>query len=137
MKTRWMIPLTFLLTVLVWMALSWPLPAHMTTAITVSSHGGQDQPIRYMIPSDSLQLLYYFQLVREWITGVTPFFFNLYEFNTGDDAERYFSGGYYVPFSLVYSAVLTDERIICAQPVNERSQVGRFPTRTTWTGPSG
>lgn len=56
-----------------------------------------------MIPSDALQLLYYYQLVKEWVTGATPLFYNLYEFNTGDDAERYFPGGYYAPFSLFYA----------------------------------
>ncbi|TVQ99141.1 MAG: hypothetical protein EA399_08730 [Desulfovibrionales bacterium] len=56
-----------------------------------------------MVPSDALQLLYYFQLVKEWVTGGTPLFYNLYEFNTGNDEERFIPGGYYVPFSLIYT----------------------------------
>jgi hypothetical protein len=105
MKTRLLIPATLLLTILAWMVLSWPLPMHMTRAITLSAHSTPDTGTQHMVASDSIQLLYYFELVNEWITGGTPWFYNLYEFNTGDDAERYFPGGYYVPFSLVYSAV--------------------------------
>jgi hypothetical protein len=105
MKPRILIPATLILTIAAWMILSWPLPLHVTTAIPVSAHnGGADQQIRSMIPGDALQLLYYFQLVREWFAGTTPWFFNLYEFNIGDDAARYFPGGYYAPFSLVYAA---------------------------------
>lgn len=98
-----LLPASLILAILTWMALSWPLPLHVTSAVTVSSHGGDGGEIRTMIPSDALQLLYYYQLVREWLTGVTPFFSNLYEFNIGNDAERYFPGGYYIPFSLVYA----------------------------------
>lgn len=103
MRMRFLIPLTLVLTILVWMLLSWPLPLHMTKAITVSAHGGDGQQIQYMIPGDSLQLLYFFELVKEWFQGTTPWFYNLYEFNTGDDALRYSSGGYYAPFSFFYT----------------------------------
>jgi len=76
---------------------------HMTNAIPLSPHGVDNEKILYMLPGDSIQFLYYFELVRDWITGNTPFFYNLYEFNTGNDAERYLPGGYYVPFSLIYA----------------------------------
>ncbi len=105
MKTRTLIPVTMLLTILVWVVLSWPLPMHMTRAITLSAHVSPDEKILYMIPGDSLQLLHYYELVNEWITGKTPWFYNLYEFNTGDDSERYSPGGYYIPFSMIYSVV--------------------------------
>lgn len=103
MRMQFLLPVSLILAVLSWLALSWPLPLHMTTAVTVSSHGGDGGEIRAMIPSDALQLLYYYQMVREWVTGATPIFYNLYEFNVGNDAERYFPGGYYFPFSLVYA----------------------------------
>ncbi|HDQ40535.1 MAG TPA: hypothetical protein ENN39_05830 [Desulfonatronum sp.] len=103
MKMRFLFPVSFILTVLVWMILSWPLPLHVTSAITVSAHGGDDQQIQYMIPGDSLQLLYFFELVKEWFQGTTPWFYNLYEFNTGDDAPLYSPGGYYAPFSYFYA----------------------------------
>ena len=35
--------------------------------------------------------------------GRSPFFTNVYEFNTGDDADRGLPGLYYVPFSLSFS----------------------------------
>ncbi|GAB6059912.1 glycosyltransferase family protein [Desulfonatronum parangueonense] len=104
MKTRQLIPVTLLLSIFAWIVLSWPLPMHMNKAITLSAHQSTES-IVYMIPGDSLQLLHYFELVHEWITGGTPWFYNLYEFNTGDDSERYSPGGYYVPFSVIYSAV--------------------------------
>lgn len=102
---RMLIPVSLVLSIVVWMVLSWPLPLHMTKAIPLSAHVSSDEKILYMTPGDSLQLLHYFELVHEWITGGTPWFYNLYEFNTGDDAERYSPSGYYVPFSLIYSAV--------------------------------
>lgn len=103
MKIGLLVLASLILAILSWMALSWPLPLHLTSAVTVSAHGGGGQQISIMKPSDALQLLYYFQLVKEWITGATPFFHNLYEFNVGIDADRYAPGGYYVPFSLVYA----------------------------------
>lgn len=103
MRMLLLLPVSLFLAILTWMALSWPLPLYVTSAVTVSSHGGDGGEIRAMIPSDALQLLYYYQMVREWITGATPLFYNLYEFNVGNDAERYFPGGYYLPFSLVYA----------------------------------
>ncbi|PTN36521.1 hypothetical protein [Desulfonatronum sp. SC1] len=104
MKTVILIPASFVLSLIVWCVLSWPLPMHLTTAVAISAHGGADQSVRHMVPSDALQLLYYFQLVKEWVTGGTPLFYNLYEFNTGNDTDRYLPGGYYVPFSLIYTA---------------------------------
>ena len=103
MKIRLLLPLSLILALLAWAALSWPLPLHVTSAVTVSSHGGDGGDIQPMMPSDALQLLYYYQLVKEWVTGATPIFYNLYEFNVGNDEERYFPGGYYLPFSLIYA----------------------------------
>ncbi len=57
-----------------------------------------------MIPGDHLQFLYQMWLARDTFFGPTPFFSNLYEFNFGNDEERYTPGKqYYIPFSLVYS----------------------------------
>lgn len=103
MNIRLLLPVSLILAVLAWTVLSWPLPLHLTSVVTVSSHGGDGGEVRAMMPSDALQLLYYYQLVKEWVTGITPIFYNLYEFNIGNDAERYFPGGYYLPFSLIYA----------------------------------
>jgi hypothetical protein len=56
-----------------------------------------------MAPGDHLQFLYYMWLFSDFITGGTPFFYNLYEFNVGDDAARYRPGPYYLPYSLAFA----------------------------------
>lgn len=104
MKPLLLLPATLLATIAMWALLSWPLPAHMFHAIPVSAHGTPEQQLRYMVPGDHLQLLYYFELYKEWLTGSTPWFYNLYEFNIGNDEERFIPGGYYLPFSLFYTA---------------------------------
>lgn len=103
MKYSLLVPSSLFLSVAVWAILSWPLTMHIFTAVPVSAHGGEEHAVRFMVPSDALQLLFYFQLVKEWVTGGTPLFYNLYEFNTGNDADRFLPGGYYVPFSLIYT----------------------------------
>ncbi len=50
-----------------------------------------------------MQLLYHFQLVNNMLIGKTPLFYNLYEFNTGNDKDRYEPGTYYIPYSIIYS----------------------------------
>lgn len=57
-----------------------------------------------MVPGDHLQLLYHFWLFKDTATGNTPWFYNLYEFNTGNDQDRFQPGTYYLPFSLFYTA---------------------------------
>lgn len=57
-----------------------------------------------MIPGDHLQFLYYCWLAGDMLTGKTPLFHNLYEFNTGDDRARFQPDPYFIPFSLVYTA---------------------------------
>ncbi len=55
-----------------------------------------------MVNGDHLQLHYFYRLFSDMAIGQTPWFHNLYEFNTGNDAERYSRGNYNIPFSLVY-----------------------------------
>ena len=52
---------------------------------------------------DHLQLLYHFWLASDMLGGGTSFMYNPYEFNTGDDAERYEAGAYYFPFSSIFT----------------------------------
>jgi hypothetical protein len=58
---------------------------------------------RAMIPGDHLQLMYHFWLLSDFIGGGTPWFHNLYEFNRGDDAERFRVNPYFVPASLFFA----------------------------------
>jgi hypothetical protein len=92
--------ISFIAGAAIWAWFSWPLPAHVASGIPAGARTSPC-PARYMIPGDHVQLLYHFWLLGDMIAGRTPFFYNLYEFNTGDDAERREPGPYYVPFSLV------------------------------------
>lgn len=87
-----------------WTLFSWPLPRHLFTAIPASSQNVERDQAREMIPGDHLQLLYHFELLHGMLTGRTPWFHNVYEFNTGNDADRFLPIAYYAPFSLLYAA---------------------------------
>lgn len=103
MKTRglfiWSLPAAALL--YAW--LSWPLPLHFTRGIPAAAHPAPSS-VQPTVPGDHLQLLYHFWLAGDMLAGRTKPFYNLYEFNTGDDRERFMPGSYYVPFSLLYAA---------------------------------
>lgn len=94
-----------LLACLFWAVVFRPLPAHMTEGIPFTAHHAGEQVVRSLVPGDHLQLLYHFWLTRDMLAGGTPWFHNLYEFNTGDDAARRVVDPGYVPFSLVYAAL--------------------------------
>jgi hypothetical protein len=94
----------FLAGILAWAVLSWPLPAHFTDCIPRHSTNPEGFAVRTMPAGDHLQLLYHFSLVTDMIRGDTPWFNNLYEFNTGDDAARHRPGPWFMPFSLVHAA---------------------------------
>lgn len=95
--------MTLVLTALVWTVFSWPLPRYAGRGIPMSSQNIEWHSARTMIPGDHLQLLYRFQLAGDFLSGRIPFFQNVYEFNTGNDAERYQPGAYSAPFSVVYA----------------------------------
>jgi hypothetical protein len=94
------------LTLAVWLVIAWPLPRLFNDAIPVgvSKRETPHPALVHMMAGDHLQFVYYLWIVSDFLTGKTPFFYNLYEFNTGDDAERYRPGSYYFPLSLLYSA---------------------------------
>ncbi len=89
----------------IWVVFSWPLAAHVTDGIASSSHNREAGAVRRMIPGDHLQLLYTYWLAGDMIAGRTPWFHNLYEFNTGDDGEGFRVHAQYAPFSWVFAAV--------------------------------
>lgn len=93
-------------TLIIWVFSTWPLPTHITSGIPARAYQEHATP-RYMIPGDHLQLLYHFKLASSMLVGNTPLFYNLYEFNTGNDKERYEPGPYYIPFSLIYTIFAT------------------------------
>lgn len=81
---------------------TWPLPLHLNEGV-ISSHRPEQGGPRYVIPGDHLQLMYHFDLKKGFLTGQTPWFHNLYEFNTGDDTATRRVEMYYAPFSWVYT----------------------------------
>jgi hypothetical protein len=96
---------SLLLTILIWLVFSWPLPRHAAEGIPSSAHNIERQGVRTMIVGDHLQFHYFFWLFSDMLAGQTPMFENRYEFNTGNDAERYKPGSYNMPLSFVYAAV--------------------------------
>ncbi len=95
-----------LLVLAVWLPLSWPLPSMLDEAMPTAAMKREAVSLTpdYMLPGDHLQLLYHMWLFSDFVAGKTPWFHNLYEFNTGNDAERYRFGAYYLPYSLAFTA---------------------------------
>jgi hypothetical protein len=95
---------TALLALLLGCILSWPLPRVAGTGIATSAFTAEERCERAMVPGDHLQFLYHLWLGKDALFGPTPLFHNLYEFNTGDDAERASASmRYYLPFSLSFA----------------------------------
>ena len=90
---------------LLWLAASWPLPGFFTEAIPHTNLNPEPQVVRPIASGDHLQLLYHFWLGLDALSGHSPFFHNVYEFNLGDDSARRQPDLYYLPFSLVYAAI--------------------------------
>jgi len=87
------------------LAMTWPLPRYWAEGIPSSAQNIETPAARAAIPGDHLQLLYHFDLVGDMFSGRIPFFHNVYEFNTGDDAERYRPGAYFFPLSGLYTVL--------------------------------
>jgi hypothetical protein len=93
---------TFAVTLAIWLLFTWPLPAHMGNAVPAGAHHTPAE-LQPMTPGDHLQFMYYCWLAGDWLTGQTPFFYNLYEFNTGDERACFHPDTYYIPFSLIFN----------------------------------
>ena len=90
---------------LLWAVVAWPLPRLFSEAIPCTNLNTEPQAVRPIVPGDHLQLLYHFWLGLDAISGHSPLFHNVYEFNRGDDAARLQPDLYFLPFSLVYAAL--------------------------------
>jgi len=88
-----------------WMLTAWPLPRVFDEAIPHTNLNPEAQTVRPIASGDHLQLLYHFWLGLDALSGHSPLFHNVYEFNLGDDATRIQPDLYYMPFSLVYVAL--------------------------------
>ena len=98
--------LSLFLTLSVWLVISWPLPKVLNEAISVGLMKRSNSQLAsvHMMAGDHLQFMYYMWIFSDYLTGQTPWFHNVYEFNTDHDADRYRPGSYYFPFSLGFSA---------------------------------
>jgi len=96
--------ISLLLTAAVWIVFAWPVPRFLSHGIPCSAVNTENFNNRSMVSGDHLQLLYNYWLFGDMLAGKTPWFSNIYEFNTGDDNARYNPGSYNMPFSLVYAA---------------------------------
>jgi hypothetical protein len=85
-KTLYVLALIFF--VMLWAVFSWPLGKHLFTGIPSSGTNLEKGNVIRMVPGDHLQLLYNFWLAKDMMSGDTPLFYNLYEFNTGSDEAR-------------------------------------------------
>ena len=83
---------------------SWPLARYATRGIVYTAFEQHPGEPLSMVPGDHLQFLYHLWLAQDTFEGRTPLFHNLYEFNTGDDAERRDVTPYYLPFSAFFAA---------------------------------
>ncbi|MDA1044735.1 MAG: hypothetical protein O3C57_05870, partial [Verrucomicrobia bacterium] len=91
--------------VTLWVVFTWPLTKSMFTGIPSSATNVEKGNVIRMVPGDHLQLHYNFWLAKDMLSGGTPLFHNIYEFNTGSDEERFLPRPYYAPASLVYALV--------------------------------
>lgn len=104
--SAWLRPTApLLLALALWGVLFRPLALDLGFGIPFTAHHAGPQRVETLVPGDHLQLLYHFWLTRDMLAGGTPWFHNLYEFNTGDDAARKGFDPGYVPFSWAYAAV--------------------------------
>jgi len=93
---------TGLVTLAVWLIMAWPLPRYVTTGVPAAALHAPARIVP-MVPGDHLQFMYYCWLAGDWLTGRTPAFYNLYEFNTGDPRACFHPDTYYIPFSLIFN----------------------------------
>ncbi len=103
MNIRKQLALSFLLAIVIYTAFSWPLPRHFASGIPYTSRQAVPEDPRNGVMGDHLQLLYHFWLPAEWLTGGTPFGYDLYQFNRGDDTVRSFPLTDYLPFTAVFT----------------------------------
>jgi hypothetical protein len=103
MKTLRTLLFSLLLTLVVWGFFAWPLPKHFAGGMPSSATNVEKFAVRRMFHGDHLQLLYNYWLFSDMVAGKTPFFYNLYEFNRGDDEERRYVGIDDFPFCIVFA----------------------------------
>ncbi len=103
MKPRLIVLLSLLISLVVATWATWPLARVFHEGMPSSNRPEVGGP-RYMIPGDHLQFLYQLWMFADALEGKTPLFYHVYEFNQGNDRDRYDPGTYYFPVCLLYAA---------------------------------
>jgi len=93
---------SFVTALAVWLLFSWPLPKYTFTGIAASSENVEIGSVRKMIQGDHLQFMYYLWLGADMMSGHTRPLHNLYQFNTGNDDERFQLRPFYLPSSFTF-----------------------------------
>jgi len=103
LKPRLIVLLSLLISLVVATWATWPLARVFHEGMPSSNRPEVGGP-RYMIPGDHLQFLYQLWMFADALEGKTPLFYHVYEFNQGNDRDRYELGTYYFPVCLLYTA---------------------------------
>lgn len=85
------------------LVLSWPLAQFAGRGIPSSAQNIEQPAWRYAIHGDHLQLLYHFDLMGDMLAGRVPWFQNPFEFNVGQDEDRFRPSAYFFPMSAIYA----------------------------------
>ena len=87
-----------------WTVSLWPLPRFAGDSVPCAYMGGESRPLE-TASGDHLQLIFHFELLGDYLRGDLPWFRNLWEFNTSDEARPRRPDGCYAPFALPYCAL--------------------------------
>ena len=79
-----------------------PVLRHFSSSIPFGMYARDSEPLE-LVQGDHLQLLYHFDLFDAYLHDDLPWFRNLWEFNTSDDARPRRFDPCYAPFALPYS----------------------------------
>ena len=79
-----------------------PVVRHFRSSIPFGLYAQDGEPLE-LVQGDHLQLLYHFDLFDAYLHDDLPWFRNLWEFNTSDDARPRRFDPCYAPFALPYS----------------------------------
>lgn len=79
-----------------------PMPKNFFSGIPFGAFAWEALP-RRLQPGDHLQLMYHFDLVRQFLSGEVAFPCNLWEFNLGDETVGRAFDFFYAPFSVPYA----------------------------------
>lgn len=79
-----------------------PVLRHFSSSIPFGLYAKDSEPLE-LVQGDHLQLLYHFDLFDAYLHDDLPWFRNLWEFNTSDDARPRHFDPCYAPFALPYS----------------------------------